>query len=227
MKLKTKICLVLIILLSLVGLYTAIHLAEIHYKKPHNQLTLINTLPFMGKFWDRQKIIDRIEKEKMSELKKDDPFSNPEFDPYASAANAYENVMTEEQAASTGVGSEACDISELISCSKVDESKYSSIGGIAVSLYGIAGYILLILLSAVCLILRRDPEKPGVDFPVLMLFGGCALGVCFSVWLTFLEAFVIHAYCPYCVWSAIVILLCLVAFIAGYGISPVKKLFNK
>lgn len=227
MKVKTKICLVIIILLSIAGLFTSVHLAEIHYKKPHNQLTLINTLPFMSKFWDKQKIVDRIEKEKMSALKKDDPFDNPDFDPYAKAANAYGNVMTEEEAATSTGGGEACDINPILNCSKVDESEYSSIGGIAVSLYGIGGYVVLILLSVFCLILRRDPEKPGADFPALILFGGCSLGVCFSIWLTCLEAFVIHAYCPYCLGSALFILLCLVAFIAGYGISPVKKLFNK
>lgn len=224
---KTKICLVLIILLSAVGLFTSVHLAEIHYKKPANQLTLLNTLPFLEKFIDKKTIVDRVEKEKMSKLAKDNPFDDPNFDPYGGAASAFENVMTAEEAESGAPEGELCDINEVISCSKVDESEYSSIAGIAVSLYGIAGYILLILLSVVCLIIRRDPNKSGIDFPALILWIACFIGVCFSIYLTYLEAYVIHAYCPYCVGSAIVILLCFVATLVGYGISPLKKLLGK
>lgn len=227
MKNKTKICLIIILLLSCAGLFTSVHLAEIHYKKPANQLTLVNTLPFLEKYMDKKSIISKVEKEKMSKLQKENPFDNPDFDPYGSAANAYENVMTPEEAAGGGTGGELCDINEVLNCSKVDESKYSSIAGIAVSLYGAAGYILLILLSLICLIIRRDPNKPGIDFPALKLWLGCFFGVCFSIWLTYLEAFEIHAFCPYCLASAAVILLCFAAMLVGYGLSPVRKIFGK
>jgi uncharacterized membrane protein len=35
----------------------------------------------------------------------------------------------------------------------------------------------------------------------------CGVGVLFSAWLTYLELFVIHAICRYCVASAIIVLL--------------------
>jgi uncharacterized membrane protein len=41
----------------------------------------------------------------------------------------------------------------------------------------------------------------------LLLFGMSLVGVGFSVYLTYLELYVIHAVCPFCVASAIIITL--------------------
>jgi len=45
----------------------------------------------------------------------------------------------------------------------------------------------------------------------LGLLGGVILGVGFSAYLTYLEAFVIHAWCQWCVSSAIIMVLAFLA----------------
>lgn len=222
---KTRICLLLTAAFSIAGLFTSIHLAEIHYKKPRHVITLLNRIPLLEKRIDRKKYEDQIKKEQLAKLK--DPFEDKEFDPYAQAQNAFDNVATEEDAKkeTPSAGGEACDYNEILSCSRVDESPYSELGGVAVSLYGVFGYIALILLSL--LRLAGGKAGGGRDIPAFLLLASCAGGVAFSIWLTYLEAFVIKAYCPYCLASAAFILLCLISVLAGFGLAPVKNIFSK
>jgi len=115
-----------------------------------------------------------------------------------------------------GPGDEACDISETLSCTAVDETEYSEIFGIALSIYGIAGYTLLITLSFICLSRKRK----NLDVFSFLLYGGCWAGFIFSAYLTWLETFVIKAFCPYCVVSAVAMTIILVCVLVAYGFSP-------
>jgi uncharacterized membrane protein len=77
-------------------------------------------------------------------------------------------------------------------CATVAESSYSHIAGVNIAIFGIIGYILL-LASA---FFRNDVAR----------FGGFAValgGFGFSVYLTYLELFVIDAICQWCVASAV------------------------
>ena len=81
-------------------------------------------------------------------------------------------------------------------CLTVAESSYSHLLGINVAVFGIGGYVLLLVAA----ILRGDPAR----------LAGFALGLTgfgFSVYLTYLELFVIDAICQWCVASAIVMTL--------------------
>jgi uncharacterized membrane protein len=49
----------------------------------------------------------------------------------------------------------------------------------------------------------------------LGIFGIAAVGVAFSGWLTYLEALVIHAWCQWCVVSAILITLIFLLSLPG------------
>jgi uncharacterized membrane protein len=97
------------------------------------------------------------------------------------------------------IGTLACGTG---SCETVQLSSWSKFAGLEVSLIGVVGYAALLLLSLVSLqpglALRRWPSTL-----LALLAGG---GVGFSVYLTYLELFVIHAICRWCVASGVVII---------------------
>jgi uncharacterized membrane protein len=81
-------------------------------------------------------------------------------------------------------------------------SIYAQIFGIPVSFIGTAAYASLLAI----LILER---KPGFiqENSNLILFGLTLVGVLYSIYLTYLEIAVIQAICPFCVISAIAMLV--------------------
>lgn len=93
-------------------------------------------------------------------------------------------------------GSVIC--SDSGSCDAVQNSSYSEIGGIPIALIGVLSYALIIA------ILAFEKRIQG-DLPLLAVFGLGFVGVIYSGYLTYLEIAVIHAICPYCVVSAILI----------------------
>ena len=78
-------------------------------------------------------------------------------------------------------------------CDVVRESRYSSIGGIPVSLLGFLGYAAMAA-AAVSRLGRRTKWN--------LLFWLSAAAVGFSAYLTYLELFIIEALCSWCVASA-------------------------
>jgi uncharacterized membrane protein len=83
-------------------------------------------------------------------------------------------------------------------CETVAKSGYSDLAGINVAVIGIVGYVLL-LVAAVA---PGDPARFGGFLTAL-------IGVGFSLYLTYLELFVIDAICQWCVASAILMSLSL------------------
>jgi uncharacterized membrane protein len=90
-------------------------------------------------------------------------------------------------------------------CATVANSPYSEIAGIPIALLGMGAYLLIIAL--LYLETRGGFWK---SYSPLIIFGLSLAGVIYSAYLTFLEIWVIKAICPYCVVSAIVMLLLLV-----------------
>lgn len=88
-------------------------------------------------------------------------------------------------------------------CETVQLSAQSRFLGVEVALIGVVGYSVLLGLS----ILALSPKYEGAAWPLrwLMLLAGGAL--VFTIYLKYLELFVIHAICRWCVGSAIVIAL--------------------
>ena len=86
-------------------------------------------------------------------------------------------------------------------CETVQLSPYSRFLGVEVALYGVAGYLVLLVLSLAAV------QSPPVDrrWPSL-LFLLSGIGLLFTAYLPYLELFVIHAICRWCVGSAAVIL---------------------
>ncbi len=101
-------------------------------------------------------------------------------------------------------------------CETVQLSEFSSLLGIPVAFYGIVGYFALAAVSVVGL----QPRWVERREPTALLAVVASVGVAFSAYLTYLEASVIHAWCRWCVVSAVIITVILVTALAGLKSMP-------
>ena len=86
-------------------------------------------------------------------------------------------------------------------CNTVQQSKYAILFGVLpVGLLGLIGYLLIF---GAWVIARLDLDRLS-DLATVAIFGMTAFGTLFSIYLTFLEPFVIGATCAWCLTSAIV-----------------------
>ena len=107
-------------------------------------------------------------------------------------------VATYIAIAESGGGSPQCLVGGG-GCETVADSEYSELAGVNVAVIGIFGYAMLLLAALV-------PGDVG-------RFGGfvtALIGVGFSIYLTYLELFVIDAICQWCIASAVLMALSLV-----------------
>jgi len=88
-------------------------------------------------------------------------------------------------------------------CDAVKASPYAWLGPVPIPLLGLAGYAATLLLSALWFRLG----EAGRETASLLIFGVSLVGVLFSSYLTYLEFFVIHALCHWCLASALIMLL--------------------
>lgn len=95
-------------------------------------------------------------------------------------------------------GSPICGISH--GCETVQTSKYAKLAGVPVAVLGLAGYVGILLGLFV-------PGENGRLIRVAI----AGIGFGFSAYLTYLELFVIHAICQWCVGSAILMTALLIA----------------
>jgi uncharacterized membrane protein len=95
-----------------------------------------------------------------------------------------------------------CHINDKWDCGVVNHSPYSELGGVPVAAIGVAGYLLIGVLS----FLRRRG----------MLLGAVAGGFAFALYLTHIEANVLGVWCLYCVISQGIIALLLLLTIAWF-----------
>lgn len=107
-------------------------------------------------------------------------------------------------------------------CETVQLSEWSRFFGIEVALIGAVGYLVMLAVAVAGLqpglAARRWPAQ------LLLLLSGGAL--VFSAYLTYLELYVIHAICRWCVVSAVIVLLIFVAAVLDWRrtvSSPVPR----
>jgi uncharacterized membrane protein len=91
-------------------------------------------------------------------------------------------------------------------CETVQLSAWSRVAGVEVALIGLAGYTVLLILS----LLSLQPPLSGKRWPSRALAVLAGVGVGFTIYLTYLELFVIRAICRWCVASAVTIVAILV-----------------
>jgi uncharacterized membrane protein len=93
------------------------------------------------------------------------------------------------------IGSLACNVG---SCEQVQTSRWSVFLGLPVATWGVGFYVLMLAL-AIAGLQPRFMDSRRLSLVMLLLTGW---GVVFTAWLNYLEAFVIHAWCEWCLGSA-------------------------
>ena len=102
-------------------------------------------------------------------------------------------------------------------CETVQASPWATFLGLPVALYGVAGY-LACLVCALIGIQKGGEQRHWSD---TLLLAGAGTGVAFSGYLTYAEAFLIEAWCRWCVGSAVIItLVFLSAVLARRSLRP-------
>lgn len=101
-------------------------------------------------------------------------------------------------------------------CQTVQNSPWSMFLGQPVAVWGLGAYLTLLALALAGL----QPRFVNERWVALAIFGISAVGVLFSAWLTYLEAAVIHAWCQWCVISAI--LITLIFFLSVPGLKRAR-----
>ena len=98
------------------------------------------------------------------------------------------------------IGTLACNVS---SCEKVQTSRWSMFLGLPVATWGAGFYALMLALTVAGLQPRYESSR-GLAVTLVLLTGW---GLLFTAWLNYLEAFVIHAWCEWCLGSATMVLI--------------------
>jgi uncharacterized membrane protein len=94
------------------------------------------------------------------------------------------------------IGELTCSVG---SCETVNTSRWSTFLGLPVAAWGL-GYYATVVVVALVGLSERFEDSRRLALGMLLL---TAWGALFSLWLTYLELFVIHAICQWCVISAV------------------------
>ena len=95
-------------------------------------------------------------------------------------------------------------------CNEVANSPYARIFNLPVGYYGVVYYLYMFGLAA---LLAFDPFSHALRFAALAY---AALGVCFSIYFMYLQIAFIHAFCIYCLASAVTTLLLFIAALSHF-----------
>lgn len=99
-----------------------------------------------------------------------------------------------------------CAINPSFNCDIVNRSVYAEILGVPVALIGLLGYATMFLLAGHILFFKNDIVPH-------LLFAFSLGGLIFSLYLTGIEKFILHTYCPYCLASlGVITILTLLAY---------------
>jgi uncharacterized membrane protein len=100
------------------------------------------------------------------------------------------------------IGDLSCTIG---SCETVNTSRWATFLGLPVAAWGLGAYLVLFALA-----LAGTADRYAGSLPISwLLVAISAWSVIFSGWLTYLELFVIHAICIWCVASAVILVVIL------------------
>ena len=83
-------------------------------------------------------------------------------------------------------------------CVTVNSSRFSELWGIPIAIFGILSYLAILLL-----VFFGERLKLVKQYQVLFIFGISLFGFLYSLYLTYLEIFVIQAICQWCVLSGL------------------------
>jgi uncharacterized membrane protein len=101
-------------------------------------------------------------------------------------------------------------------CDTVNTSIYSEFAGIPIAVLGLGAYLLL-----AGLLLLEDRLPVVSAWGPVTVFGLALTGSLYSVYLTYVELYILHAVCPYCVVSAVcivgILVLAILRLVRGSG----------
>jgi uncharacterized membrane protein len=100
-------------------------------------------------------------------------------------------------------------------CETVNNSIYSEINGIPIAVLGLGAYLAIALLLAL-----EDRMALLQTYGPLAVFGLALTGTLYSAYLTYVELFILHAVCPYCVVSAVLITAIFVLAVVRFRRPP-------
>ena len=107
------------------------------------------------------------------------------------------------------IGELSCSVG---SCETVNTSRWATFLGLPVAGWGVAWYVGMFVLA---LVSTGEKFADSVSVSMMLLFVA-ATGLLFSLYLTYLELFVIDAICQWCVVSAVIVtiifIVCLLDF---------------
>ena len=92
------------------------------------------------------------------------------------------------------LGTSVCNVNATFNCDLVNKGPYGEIAGFPVAAIGLIGYLMILVVA-----MRFSKTKDPVLGKAMLAF--LAGGVAFSLYLTSLEAFVIHGWCLICLGS--------------------------
>jgi vitamin-K-epoxide reductase (warfarin-sensitive) len=106
-----------------------------------------------------------------------------------------------------------CNFGESFNCDIVNRSSYSTMLGVPVALIGIFGYLLILALATV--------YREKAETPVMLLIASIG-GLGFALYLTYIEGFVLRAWCVLCL-SSLAVILCEAALSAMLVTNAVRR----
>lgn len=118
-------------------------------------------------------------------------------------------------------GESFCNVSDFVSCDVVNKSIYSEVFGIPVSVLGFLAYAFFFILSFQKFtpgsneVAANQSGRPKGATPLILKIGILASlgGVLFSLYLTYVEFFVLYAVCIFCITQQILIFLIFLTFL--------------
>lgn len=102
--------------------------------------------------------------------------------------------------------SEFCSINDTFDCDVVNTSKWSTLFGIPVGVLGAVSYGFMFIATLMYM-------KTNDEFTLDAVMGVSLLGFLFSLYLTYIEAFVLKTWCLVCLTSQLSILIIMVSAI--------------
>ncbi|MBM3145093.1 MAG: vitamin K epoxide reductase family protein [Chloroflexi bacterium] len=93
-------------------------------------------------------------------------------------------------------------------CESVNNSPYSEIAGVPIAVLGAGAYLAILFFLAI-----EARSSFWRDYAPMIVFGISLTGVLYSAYLTYVEVAILHAICPYCVVSAILLVALLAIFV--------------
>ena len=107
-----------------------------------------------------------------------------------------------------------CSYGDNFNCDVVNRSVYSQVSGVPVALIGMIGYVVLALLSWLT---RRGNDQRG------FIVAGALVGLGFSLYLTYVEKYILATWCILCLSSLAVIVLITIFSFATMRSQPLSS----